>query len=156
MERIKADPALGIDLAKGTIEDFIKAVQNVKVDLRPRQAFWQLVQGGVFDRHPQIKVVFSEVRSDWLPETLAYLDERFEKERHLTKLKPSEYFERHCYIAPSSPRPAEMKQRREIGIDRMLLGVDYPHVEGTWPNTWDWLRSIFTDFSEEKRANSPA
>ena len=32
----------------------------------------------------------------------------------------------------------------------MLLGVDYPHVEGTWPNTWDWLRSIFTDFSEEK------
>ena len=150
LERIKANPALGAELAKGTIEDFIKAVQNVKVDLRPRQAFWQLIQGGVFDRYPQMKVVFSEVRSDWLPDTLAYLDERFEKESSLTKLKPREYFERHCYVAPSSPRPSEMQQRREIGIDRMLLGIDYPHVEGTWPNTWDWLRSIFTDFSEEE------
>jgi predicted TIM-barrel fold metal-dependent hydrolase len=150
LERIKADPALGAELAKGTIEDFIKAVQNVKVDLRPRQAFWQLIQGGVFDRYPQMKVVFSEVRSDWLPDTLAYLDERFEKAGRLAKLKPSEYFQRHCYVAPSSPRPSEMRQRREIGIDRMLLGVDYPHVEGTWPNTWDWLRSIFTDVSEEE------
>ena len=119
-------------------------------NLPPRQAFWQLIQGGVFDRYPQMKVVFSEVRSDWLPDTLAYLDERFEKESSLTKLKPREYFERHCYVAPSSPRPSEMQQRREIGIDRMLLGIDYPHVEGTWPNTWDWLRSIFTDFSEEE------
>ena len=110
----------------------------------------------MFDRHPQIKVVFSEVRSDWLPDTLAYLDERFEKERHFTKLKPSEYFERHCYVAPSSPRPAEMKQRREIGIDRMLLGVDYPHVKGLGPIHGIGCAASLLTSPKKKRANSPA
>jgi predicted TIM-barrel fold metal-dependent hydrolase len=150
LEKVKADPAMAADLAKGGIEDFIKAVQNVKVDMRPRQVFWHLVLGGVFDRYPQLKVIFSEVRSDWLPDTLAYLDERFAQEGHKAKLKPSEYFARQCHIAPSSPRPSEVKQRHQIGIDRMLLGIDYPHVEGTWPNTWDWLRTLFTDFTEDE------
>ena len=36
-------------------------------DLRPRRAMWQLMLGGVFDLHPKLKLLMTEVRGDWLP-----------------------------------------------------------------------------------------
>ena len=50
-------------------------------DLRPRRAMWQLMLGGVFDRHPKLKLVMAEVRGDWLPETLRHLDAAYEQAR---------------------------------------------------------------------------
>ena len=35
--------------------------------------------------------------------------------------------------------------RYEIGIDNMLWGNDFPHPEGTWPNTREWLKKTFHD-----------
>jgi hypothetical protein len=83
------------------------------------------------------------VRADWLPETLDWLDARFAADRIPSALKPSEYFQRQAYICPSSPRPTEVAIRHRIGVDRFLFGVDYPHPEGTWPNTLAWLREVF-------------
>src|SRR5262245_6568381 len=44
-------------------------------DFRPRRAMWRLMFGGVFDRHPELRLLMTEVRGDWLPETLRHLDE---------------------------------------------------------------------------------
>ena len=33
--------------------------------------------------------------------------------------------------------------RHEIGIDKFLFATDYPHPEGTWPDTAEWLRAAF-------------
>jgi hypothetical protein len=30
---------------------------------------------------------------------------------------------------------ARYEDYRKIGVDRVLWGTDYPHPEGTWPNT---------------------
>jgi hypothetical protein len=30
----------------------------------------------------------------------------------------------------------------------MMFGVDYPHPEGTWPNTLDWVRTTFAGVPE--------
>ena len=149
-DRVKNDPALAARLAQGDVDEFIKSVNNVAVDIPPRRVLWQLALGGVFDRYPTLKINFSEIRSDWLPGTLAYLDERFEEERGAAKMKPSEYFQRHGYVTPSAPRPAEISQRDQIGIERMMFGIDYPHPEGTWPNTLDWLRGVFADVTEHE------
>jgi predicted TIM-barrel fold metal-dependent hydrolase len=64
-------------------------------DLRPRQAMWQLMLGGVFDRHPKLKLVMAEVRGDWLPETLQHLDAAYERHRAdlPAKRRPSEYWQ---------------------------------------------------------------
>jgi hypothetical protein len=37
---------------------------------------------------------------------------------------------------------------REIGVEQVLFGRDYPHLEGTWPHTADWLRIAFNGVSE--------
>ena len=43
-------------------------------DLSHRQAFWQILLGGVLDRHPDMKVLLTEVRADWVPATVRHLD----------------------------------------------------------------------------------
>jgi predicted TIM-barrel fold metal-dependent hydrolase len=150
---LAGDPNVMEAMMRGDLKTVNKIVRESNnspfaLDLAPRQAFWQLILGGVFDRHPTLKLTFTEVRADWLPATLAYLDQRFEQTRTPAKLKPSEYFHHQCYVAPSSPRPNEIALRHQIGIDRFMFGVDYPHPEGTWPNTLDWIRTTLGDLPE--------
>lgn len=112
--------------------------------MEPRRAMWQLMMGGVFDRHPRLKLVMTEIRAEWLPATLHHLDKQFiALNNHTLKRKPSEYFLENCYVTPSSPKLEEIQMRHDIGVERFLFGSDYPHPEGTWPNTWQWLASIF-------------
>jgi hypothetical protein len=44
----------------------------------------------------------------------------------------------------------EGKDRHEIGLDRLMWGSDYPHLEGTWPNTMESLRETFGTYPEEE------
>ena len=58
-------------------------------------------------------------------------------------LSPSEYFARQCHIGASFLPPTECDLRHKIGVDRLLWGSDYPHVEGTFPYTREHLRLTF-------------
>ena len=80
-------------------------------DVKPRRPMWQLMLGGVFDRHPELKFVLTEVRADWIPALLRHLDAIFEERRAELPAarRPSEYWSeqlprrrgRSC-IAPKS------------------------------------------------------
>ena len=48
--------------------------------------------------------------------------------------------------------PSEGEDRHRIGVDKLMWGTDYPHLEGTWPNTLDALRRTFADYPEEEIA----
>jgi Amidohydrolase len=104
----------------------------------------------VFDRHPNLRLVLTEVRADWIPATLAHLDQRFEELDAPMKKRPSEYFASNCGVAPSSPHRAEIELRHDIGVDRFMFGIDFPHPEGTWPNTHDWIRDAFAGVPEDE------
>ena len=41
--------------------------------------------------------------------------------------------------------------RHEIGIETIAFGRDYPHPEGTWPTTKDYLRVAFDGVPEQRR-----
>jgi predicted TIM-barrel fold metal-dependent hydrolase len=121
-------------------------------DMRPRRAMWNLMLGGVFDRHPDLRLLMTEVRGDWLPATLRHLDEVFERSRHrlATYRKPSEIWSEHCLVSLSFVHKAEVEMRHELGIETVFFGRDYPHAEGTWPNTADWLRDAFAGVPEDE------
>jgi hypothetical protein len=121
--------------------------QILALDLGPRSVFWKLVIGGVFDRFPRLKLSLVELRSDWVPSTLEHLDAQLDG---VTNLRPSEYFTRNCFVVPSAIHRAEVAQRYELGIRNIVFGVDYPHYEGTWPNTIDWIRDAFVDVPESE------
>jgi hypothetical protein len=119
-------------------------------DLRCRRAMWQLLLGGVFDRHPGLKLMMVEVRADWVPATLWHLDAVYAEHRDDVPAKrpPSEYWATNCMAGVSFMHKSEVEMRHEIGVETIDFGRDYPHTEGTWPNTMDYLRGLFAGVPE--------
>lgn len=113
------------------------------------QILSHLIWGGVFERHPRLRVVFTEQGSGWIPGALRALDYTWEGSylrtdiREIVPRRPSEYFSRHCYVGSSIFSKAEIEIRHQIGVEKMMLGMDYPHHEGTFTpaGTVEYLRA---------------
>jgi predicted TIM-barrel fold metal-dependent hydrolase len=122
------------------------------------RAVAQMIFAGVFERHPTLKMVFSESGVGWVSRHLDMLDSLYLSGRDPNGLlaflapsmsqlsmKPSEYFARNIYLGASLFLPAEAKSRYEIGVDRIMWGVDYPHSEGTFPYSREAIALTFSD-----------
>ena len=111
-------------------------------DLRPRKFFVQALLSGLLDRHPDLKLILCEIRGDWIPATLQRLDAYYEQHRAQLPAKrmPSEYFASNCGVVLSFLHKSEVGMFDQIGTNAIMFGRDYPHPEGTWPNTSEWLR----------------
>ncbi len=107
-----------------------------------------MIWGGVLERHPNLTTVFTEQGSGWIPLALRGMDYNYEGSyfrsdyKEIMPLRPGKYFERQCYIGSSVFSTAEIAERHEIGITKMMLGMDFPHHEGTIiESTRDYLRA---------------
>jgi len=58
-------------------------------------------------------------------------------------LTPREYWQRNCYVGASFLRPIEVGLRNTVGVDNIMWGSDYPHIEGSNPYTKLHLRNTF-------------
>ena len=117
---------------------------------RYRRALWHMLLGGVFDRHPSLKLAFTELGADWIGPVLAVMDERFAADDTPLRRPPSSYWATNCGVVASAMRRVEVELRHEIGIDRLMFGTDFPHPESTWPNTRDWMRAAFAGVPEHE------
>jgi hypothetical protein len=63
--------------------------------------------------------------------------------------RPSEYWNQNCFVGCSFMAHYEAEMRHEIGLDTLLWGSDYPHVEGTWRRTGLALRKTFSGIPED-------
>lgn len=145
---VEANGGGAIELATALSKSFFNS--EFFSDLRCRRAMWQLLLGGVFDRHPGLKLMMVEVRADWVPATLQYLDAVYADRRDELPAErpPSEYWATNCLAGVSFMHRSEVEMRHEIGVETIDFGRDYPHTEGTWPNTMDYLRGLFTGVPE--------
>jgi predicted TIM-barrel fold metal-dependent hydrolase len=120
------------------------------------RALWQLIFGGVLERHPGLRFVLTEQGTGWIPDVLEMLDYRYESARSgrsarldfasdvgNLSLSPSEYWARQCFVGASFLNPAECELRHKIGVDKIMWGADYDHPEGTTPFTREALRHTF-------------
>ena len=126
-----------------------------EVAMWAHRPFAALVWSGALERHPKLEVVFTETGCSWILETLRVLEMHTRNPifKYFTKglsLSPAEYFARQCYIGASFMSPEEGESRHRIGLDRLMWGTDYPHLEGTWPNTMDALRETFGPYPEDE------
>ncbi len=96
-------------------------------------ALLALIEGGVLERHPKLKVGFLESGCGWLPYWLWRLDEEYEnlhwEVADNVKMKPSEYFRRQCFISIEPSEPYLIEAINYIGCDNLIFGSDYPHVD---------------------------
>ena len=125
-----------------------------EVDMWAQRPFTAMMWSGAFERHPNLKYILTEVGTGWVGEKLRVLEFKADHPifKHFTKdlsLSPSEYFERNCYLGSSFLPRHEARFCKEIGVHKIMWGSDYPHLEGTWPNTRKALTETFYDFAEE-------
>lgn len=96
-------------------------------------ALLALIEGGVLERHPGLKVGIFEAGCGWLPFWLWRLDEEYEnlawEVQQNVKMKPSDYFRRQCFMCVDPREPYLRDCLAYIGTDNFLFGSDYPHLD---------------------------
>ncbi len=126
-----------------------------EVSFYSQRPFVHLLLSGVFERHPGLKFVMTEMGCAWLPPMLDRLDATLATVRSgavgemrftgddLLPRSATEYFSQNCWIGLSIPSEADKKAIDRLGTDRIMWGSDYPHDEGTYPFSRENLRAIF-------------
>jgi predicted TIM-barrel fold metal-dependent hydrolase len=93
--------------------------------------------GGIFARHPKLRAAFLEANCSWLPWLLWRLDETWELEGDVwapdLKMKPSEYFRRHCVVSIEPDEITATKIIEQIGPSNLVFSTDYPHGDSKYP-----------------------
>jgi len=123
---------------------------------------WFLLWAGTFERYDRLRFVVTECGAFWAADLLWTSDIAYDREHAAKKLgsqltanlamRPSAYFDRNCGIGASNTRRRELERRYEIGVGNIMWGNDFPHPEGTWPHTREWLRDAFWDIPEDETA----
>jgi predicted TIM-barrel fold metal-dependent hydrolase len=128
-----------------------------------RRPIPRMIFGGVFERHPGLKLAMTEQPGVWIPYMLSEMDSAWlghpTRGEPLRKA-PSEYFRSNVFVGASFMAPFEARAAIDDGSWRNLFwGRDYPHPEGTWKYTEDLdemplthlsLRHTFAGLPEEQ------
>lgn len=115
-------------------------------------ALLALIEGGVLERHPQLRVGFLESGCGWLPYWLWRMDEEYDnlhwEVKDHVKMKPSEYFRRQCFVGIEPSEPYLPQIIEYIGSDNLIFGSDYPHMDHK-PDVVNTVIELETQLSPE-------
>ncbi|MDA8044978.1 MAG: amidohydrolase family protein [Actinomycetota bacterium] len=127
-----------------------------------------LILAGVFERYPDLRFVPTEQGTYWVRMQVATLDAMVPSMKtsadnrtygifggssvdELT-MAPSEYVKRNVYFGASAFSPYEGDIIKYMGADHILWGSDYPHEEGTTPDSKTAIQwSLHTQTEENVR-----
>lgn len=114
-----------------------------------------LIFGGVFDRHPALKVVCVEADAGWVPHYMYRMDHAWKRHRFWMKAPPlqrlpSEYFAENIYVTFQDDWVA-FKTRHLCNVERLMWASDFPHSDSTWPNSQAVLAEQAADLTEAER-----
>jgi predicted TIM-barrel fold metal-dependent hydrolase len=115
-----------------------------------------LILGGVFERHPALKVVCVEADAGWAPHYMYRMDHAYKRHRYwlpagqkLSKL-PSEYFRENVYTTFQDDYVA-FQTADMVNWRRLLWASDFPHSDSTWPNSQQVLAEQAAALRPEQR-----
>ena len=115
-----------------------------------------MLLGGVFERHPRLKIVCVEADAGWVPHYMYRMDHAYKRHRNwlppgqaLSKL-PSEYFREHVYVTFQDDWVA-FKTADLMNWRRLMWANDFPHSDSTWPWSQELLAEHQADLRPEQR-----
>jgi predicted TIM-barrel fold metal-dependent hydrolase len=119
-----------------------------------------LILGGIFERHPRLRYSMAENGAWWVPDQIRRMDEKWVGGHNTRKfgdafrdglsMKPSEYLDRNCFFAASTPGVDDIERRHLVGVANIMWGNDLPHPEGTFPYTRFWIHERFADLPDDE------
>ncbi|MCZ6872350.1 MAG: amidohydrolase family protein [bacterium] len=112
-----------------------------------------VVYGGVLERYPQVRVVLGESGIGWIPYILDRMDyewdDQFKNDLDLT-MKPSDYWYRQCKATFQYDEIGIMLLDK-LGEDCIMWGNDFPHPDGVWPDSLEYIDKQFDNLPEAVR-----
>jgi predicted TIM-barrel fold metal-dependent hydrolase len=119
----------------------IEAPINVMISLQPMnivQAAADILWSRVMTEFPGVTFALSEGGIGWIPYFLERCDYVYEHHQSWTgqdlPMKPSQLFAERfitCFIDDA----AGVKNRYDVGLDKITWECDYPHSDSTWPES---------------------
>lgn len=125
-------------------------INSTEIFWTTRRPLWFLMWSGVLERHPAFRIAITESGGAWAAAELDLMDYLYdvrnpEEARRMMPRRPREYWVLQCGIGVSPPAGRSVIDlRRTIGIETIMWGSDYPHHEGTWPQSINRLKELFT------------
>ena len=109
------------------------------------------VLGGVFEKHPRLKIVCVEADAGWVPHFMYRMDHAWKRHRkwltaNVDKL-PSEYFKEHIYTTFQDDFVA-FASADQMNWRRLCWANDFPHSDSTWP----WSQEMLTEQTDQLTA----
>ena len=112
-----------------------------------------LMFSGVFDRHPNLKVVCTEYDVGWVAIMYEQANYRYGRATAYgsdvkLKMSPGDYMKRHACFTFQDDR-AGMLTTPVFGADNFMWASDYPHGNTTWPYSHQTMERIGTGVSSD-------
>ena len=108
---------------------------------------------GKFEQFPNLKLLYAESQIGWIPYFIERADDTWrthqwaQGEKRIPK-PPSHYYKRHVYSCFFKDTVGiDLLDR--IGEDNVLFETDYPHQDGTFPNTLAIAEELFGHLEQE-------
>jgi predicted TIM-barrel fold metal-dependent hydrolase len=121
-------------------------INYVYVGIGAQQAVAYFVAGGVLAKHPNLHVVMVESGAGWLGWLVERMDEAYTEHENWVTPKldalPSDYVRRQVHVTLGADR-APINNREITGVEPLMWASDYPHPEGTWPESQTVVERIF-------------
>ena len=116
------------------------AVHITSFQLAMSKIIMETIYGGVLEAHPRLKLVIGESGIGWIPYILEHMDLEWEDQfKDLTlAMKPSDYWHRQCYATYQSD-PIGIRLLDILGEDNVMWGSDFPHPDGVWPDSQEFI-----------------
>jgi predicted TIM-barrel fold metal-dependent hydrolase len=128
-------------------------INYAKVGLLSAETLCYFAASGVLERFPGLHLVFVETGAGWLAYCCERMDEAFEEHAPWVKPKlaepPSAYVKRQCHVTLGADR-APILTREITGVEPLLWASDYPHPEGTFPESQQVVARIFAGVAEDE------
>ena len=126
-------------------------INYAKVGLLSAETLCYFSASGVLERFPDLRLVFVETGAGWLAYCCERMDEAFAEHEQWVSPKlaqpPSHYAKSQCFVTLGADR-APLLAREITGVDPLLWASDYPHPEGTFPESQAVVERIFAGIPE--------
>ena len=102
-------------------------------------------------RHPDLAIAMSEGGIGWVAMLLDRLDNVVDRSGYGLgwDLRPSDVLRRNFWFCTLDD-PSTIDTRHRIGVGNIMVETDYPHGDGTWPDTQGVLRACWGHLPDDE------
>ena len=139
---------------KGEIPKVSHATHQAVIAMQADECLVAILLCGALERHPRLKVVMAESHIGWIPYVLDRLDVKFKEGMYddLIHTLPSDLFKRQMFATFQDDKVGA-SLANDYGPDSFCWASDYPHADGIFPDSQEFIRETMGSLDDHLRSN---